>query len=173
MGNHIAFEPIPALASYLQDHYPSSKIYNMALGNSCGQVEFNVVDGLESWSGLKKNTYPGNYNPIPIKVDINSLDNIIPPSYNPYLIKIDVEGAEYDVFLGSISLLHKCKPFLVFENSFKQYSAYGAHPSSIWELLVKELGYRIFSIDGVGPLTRQHFCESSEMGSCTNYLAHQ
>jgi FkbM family methyltransferase len=171
-GRHIAFEPIPNLATYLLENFKQNIVHNVALGNSSGQASFFVVKGLESWSGLRKTSYPGKYSTEQINVRLEKLDNIVPHGYYPYLVKIDVEGAEYDVMQGAVKLFHSCKPFIVYEHSARCHQNYDVSHGDIWNLLSRDLKYRIFTINGVGPLSLQQYEDVICTSACINFIAH-
>ena len=103
---------------------------------------------------------------------LTTLDELLPLNYKPDLIKVDVEGAELEVFRGSINTLQKYHPYLVFEHDTGGYNSYDTKPSEIWKLLVLDLGYRIFELEGEGPLSEERFSDLTESGKRWNFIAH-
>jgi FkbM family methyltransferase len=171
-GTHVAFEPIPHLAEHLKNNFTGNTIHNLALGSSSGFVSFFVVEGLESWSGLKESSYPGKHRTTKIEVGLDRLDNVVLPGQRTDLLKIDVEGAELDVLLGSVNLLHSQKPYIVYEHTMRCLRDYGVGHAEVWSFLAKDLNYRIFSIDGVGPLSDGQYNDLINSERCINFLAH-
>jgi len=172
-GQHLAIEPLPAYASLLRSQYPMATVHEVALGDSNGLVDFHRVENLEGWSGLKLSNYPGRYSTELLQVELTTLDLLLTRvNIRPDLIKIDVEGAELDVLRGATATLKQFKPYLVFEHFVDAYRPYGIEPRDIWAFLCSELAYRIFSIDGVGPLSESEFTHLADSRLCWNFVAH-
>jgi hypothetical protein len=120
----------------------------------------HVADAPE-YSGLKERTYPG-YENSPrheLEVRIERLDDVLPEDFRPALIKIDVEGAELQVMRGATDTLRRHLPIVVFEHGIGASDRYGSRPEDVHELLVSDLGMRIFDLDGEGPYTRDKFVD--------------
>jgi FkbM family methyltransferase len=171
-GQHIAIEPLPHLANRLRELFPTIKIHQTALSNCVGSAEFFYVKGLEGWSGLRESNYPQQVQKERLQVTVTTLDKLLPSDYRPDLIKVDVEGAELQLFQGAIETLHKHRPYLVFEHFVDAYRSFGITPNDIWDVLVGQLKYRIFTIDGRGPLSINFFYELAETRTCWNFIAH-
>ena len=171
-GKHIAVEPLPNLVERLEKQFPNIKIHQTALSDKSGFADFIHVKNYEAWSGLRERSYPGNPQKESIKVPLTTLDELLPLNYKPDLIKVDVEGAELEVFRGSINTLQKYHPYLVFEHDTGGYNSYDTKPSEIWKLLVLDLGYRIFELEGEGPLSEERFSDLTESGKRWNFIAH-
>jgi FkbM family methyltransferase len=171
-GSHLAIEPLPEYAKTLRSNFPSASVYELALGADSGHIEFHRVVNLEGWSGLKLSSYPGKYETEVLNVQISTLDGLLADDYKPDLIKIDVEGAELDVLKGGINTLTKHRPYIVFEHFVNAYRPYGITPADIYNLLCCKLDYRIFTIDGVGPLSQAEFTQLADMRVCWNFVAH-
>jgi FkbM family methyltransferase len=155
-GQHLAFEPIPALARGLREQFPGVTVHELALSDHPGSAEFTHVLGeAEGWSGLKFRPLPAEVDaPVEqINVTLARLDDLIGPDMAPALIKIDVEGAELEVLGGARETLRRHAPIIVFEHGSGSAEAYGTHPRDVFALLGNELGYRIFDLDGNGPYT--------------------
>jgi hypothetical protein len=81
-------------------------------------------------------------------------------------VKIDVEGTELDVLRGAAATLRRANPLVLFEHVGDASEA----TREIFGLL-GSLRYRIFDIDGAGPLDAAAFGSSCRGGRIWNYLA--
>lgn len=167
-GRHVAFEPIPSLAAYLAQAFPSVDCRQVALGSRPGTAQFCHLRGLDGWSGLRRNPQISDERGDPeyITVRVSTLDAEL-EDLTPRVIKIDVEGAELDVIDGGRALLSRAKPLVIFEHVATAAALYGAAPAALFDLL-SGLEYEIFSITGGGPFTRLAFAENTEV---VNWLA--
>ena len=160
-GRHIAYEPLPHLADYLRSEFPGVEVHNAAVSDANGEVSFVFVESAPEYSGLRERTY-GSYEQSPrtkLTVRAERLDDALPDGYRPDLIKIDVEGAELLVLRGALETLRAHRPAIIFEHGIGGPEAYGYGPGEVHDLLVGELGMRIFDLDGVGPYSRTRFIE--------------
>jgi FkbM family methyltransferase len=167
-GQHIAFEPIPALAAELRRAFPQIDARELALSAKPGTAEFCHFRTMDGWSGLRRSPEVSDERGDPeyIQVRLSTLDAELPAS-NPRLIKIDVEGAELDVVEGGRELLARSKPFVIFEHVSSAAALYDSPSAALWDLL-GGLGYEIFAITGEGPFTRAAFAASR---GTVNWLA--
>lgn len=167
-ARHIAFEPIPALASEIGRAFPSVDCRRKALAASQGTAEFCHFTRLDGWSGLRRNPQISDERGKPelITVEVSTLDAEL-ADVAPTVIKIDVEGAELAVLEGGRSVLASARPVLIFEHVPATAALYGEEPDAVWSLLA-ELGYEVFSATGEGPFTRASFMQSATV---VNWLA--
>ena len=93
-------------------------VYPIALSNTCREVDFYMCKSTDEPDKINHggtSMYPQECSDMNNKVKCltDTLDNV----YNgvPSIIKIDVEGAEMDVFNGSIDTIKKHKPFIMVE----------------------------------------------------------
>lgn len=170
-GRHYAFEPIPMLADALREAYPGVEVHQAALYDEPGEAEFTLVPEDMGYSGLRERAYPGEYRTEKIQVPLERLDDVLPEDYVPHVVKIDVEGAELQVFRGARRTLAKHRPVLVFEHGPGAADRYGTTPEAVHDLLVGEVGMRLFDLDAAGPLSRDTFSELFYSGSRWNYVA--
>ena len=110
------------------------ELMNIAVSNRCGTTEFNVSQNSD-YSGLIPTKSALEFGPSqPIKLETDTLDNLIPKSLPVDFIKIDVEGAELWVLEGAKELLKRCRPVVVFE--FESHANdYNVKPEAIFDLL--------------------------------------
>jgi FkbM family methyltransferase len=168
-GRHLAFEPVPALASALAARFPQVDVHQVALSNDRGQTDFVVHTQLPSRSSLRAVGY-GPEETETITVETDRLDDVLPEGYVPDLIKIDVEGAELLVLEGGARTLEETHPLLLFEHQLETARHYDAQTTTLWDLL-DGLGYRIFDMDGRGPYTRPALVDSVASARRWNFLA--
>jgi len=174
-GRHIAFEPIPELAAELRQRFPHVTIHEAAASNRSGKTTFAHVRAADGWSGLKFRPLPTGQDGdvVEIEVVLERLDDVIDPELRPALVKIDVEGAEQQVIEGALETLRRHVPTLLFEHGLGSANVFGTEPDDIYRLLVEEVGYRIFDLDGTGPYTLDEFKHSYHAAERVNYLAHR
>lgn len=167
-ARHVAFEPIPQLAEELARAFPAVDCRALALGASAGTASFCHFTRLDGWSGLVRNPEISDEQgaPVFIEVPVSTLDAELAP-LAPALVKIDVEGGELAVLEGARALLARARPLVIFEHVAPAARAYGASSEELWELLAG-LDYRVFSVLGDGPLTRERF---AGLRDAINWLA--
>jgi FkbM family methyltransferase len=158
-GRHLAYEPLPEYAAMLTTQFPSVVVNNAALSDENGTARFVHVDSAPEYSGLREREYHGvdDVRKHEITVRTERLDDVLPAGFEPDLIKIDVEGAETLVLRGALRTLARHRPLVIFEHGIGASERYGSGPNELHDLLVGELGMRIFDLDGEGPYTRQRF----------------
>jgi FkbM family methyltransferase len=147
-GKHFAYEPIPSIFKSLNSKYGEScSIKNMAIGNETGRTSFNHVTSNPAYSGIKKRSYPKNEQITEIEIPIDTLDNQLLDEERIDLIKIDVEGGEFDVFKGSVQLLRKFHPVVVFEHGLGAADFYNTQPEELFDFLEKN-NYCLYTLRG-------------------------
>jgi FkbM family methyltransferase len=173
-GRHIAFEPLPHLATALQSSFPQVEVRQAALSDHGGETSFEHVHGMaEGCSGFLAAALPARYaeNVEQIRVRLEVLDEALLPDYRLSVIKIDVEGAEEQVLRGALKTIRRDQPIVIFEHGHAAANAYGTDPSDIYRLLCADADLRIFDMDGNGPYDQHEFERSSHAGERMNYVA--
>ena len=168
LGHHVAFEPIAGLAAEVATAFPGVDCRPRALGAEAGTAEFCHFRRLDGWSGMRRSPEISDERGDPeyIDVEVSTLDAEV-GELRPNLVKIDVEGAELAVLEGGRTTLSRLKPIVIFEHVASAAALYGAQSTTIWDLLT-ELGYRIFTVAGEGPIDRSSFASSTVI---VNWLA--
>lgn len=145
-GHHLAFEPIPWCATALRGRFPNVEVRDAVV--DAKSRELRIGEGAD-----------------PLSVSVVSLDDAVDGARVDFL-RIDVEDAELRVFQGATETLRRWRPVVVFEHCREQYDVgtteeLGARESArnegIYDLLVDDLDYRIFDLEGAGPLDREEF----------------
>ena len=175
-GRHLAFEPIPKLAASLRAQFPSIEVHEVALSDRSGTAEFGVVPDSMGLSGFSPSVSQAR-DTERIAVEIRALDDFIGDTTFDVL-KIDVEGAELGVFRGAAKLLGTARPLIAFEHTRVVFDVDGAtlgavdleSNAAIFELL-DGLGYRLFDLDGIGPLGEAEFRRWYETAERFNFIA--
>jgi FkbM family methyltransferase len=175
-GHHIAYEPIPHLATDLAREYPEMDIRQRALADQEGERTFvHVLDPkMEGYSGFTDNwvlrdvlrEVPTE----PITVATERLDDHLPDNWLPQFVKIDVEGAEHLVIEGARRTFSLAKPTIAFEHGWNQYEDRD-RSESVHQLICEDLGLRLFDMDGNGPLGLSEFIDG--LRTRWNWVAHE
>ena len=158
LGSHIAVEPVPYKARWLRRKFPSVDVYELAVGETAGKVEFFLDAHSSAFSGLRKQG-PGEATKL--QVTCSRLDEIAPADFKPGFLKIDVEGGELGAFRGARRLLSQGRPLILFECTKSGLDAFGLDGRELYEHLCGEAGYRIYLIKdwlvGGEPLELEEF----------------
>ena len=154
-ANIYSFEPLPDQYKELNSTMRLSdriSLYNLALGNESGKIQFNKNSYGHISSVLEIN--PENLNPNykrsefkKIEVKIEKLDNVIMQNLciYPVLLKLDVQGYELEVLKGSTRLLDKSIDYIVVEANLE--ALYTGQPS--FTELNRFLNENGFELDGM------------------------
>jgi len=177
-GRHLAFEPIPHLAAELRRRFPSVEVHQAALSDTPGTASFGSVPQALGLSGFRPRVL-SEVEVVPIPVEVRTLDDVVAGARVDFL-KVDVEGAELAVLAGATATLSRSRPVVVFEHTRIAFGADWSHElgpadfatsRAIFDLLVGTLDYRLFDLDGQGPLTAGEFEAHYESGDRFNFLA--
>jgi FkbM family methyltransferase len=158
-GRHVAWEPLPEFAARLREAHPGVEVREAALSDRAGERQFARVVADPGWSGFVPRPTPAGGGVETLTVSTERLDDALPDGVRPAFVKIDVEGAEEQVLRGALETLRRHRPVIAFEHGLGSADHYGTTTGSIHDLLVDELGYAIFGLDGDGPYDRARFGE--------------
>jgi FkbM family methyltransferase len=164
-GDHWAFEANPALADDLRARYPGVRVEACALSDREGRQSFFIPDAEPSRAGLRPRRGRTREVPVPTR----RLDGFSEALGRVDFLKIDVEGAERLVLEGGRGLLQRHRPTVIFEFGRSQ-RAYGTTPAQVWEILVRDVGLRLMTMEG-DDLTLARFHRLWESGERWNFLA--
>lgn len=142
-GRVLAFEPQPALATYLERStdvfdWDNVTVHRMALSSSSGELALHVPGKGPSQRGslVVQREGADTYS-----VPVDTLDDVLGtvcPDRRIALIKCDVEGSELDFFLGAHRTLTSQSPRLLFECEARFQEP--GHVERVFDLLHR-LGY--------------------------------
>lgn len=170
LGHHVAFEPLPELASLLTRRFPDVEVRNAAVGACFGRAAFYRVRSAHGRSsllrvGLDRSDIDD------LDVEVVALDEVLDDEGPPALIKIDVEGAELAVLHGARRILSYHRPIVVFEHGASARASDSTSTRKIHAFLT-ELRYRVFDIDGIGPLNEEQFEAVARKGKVWTFVTH-
>ena len=169
-GRHLAFEPLPALATGLRERFPQVDVRAVALSDHHGREPFAHVVTRPGWSGFRERPTPGDDVVERITVEVAPLDDLVDPGAEIAFVKIDVEGAEEQVLAGAMATIERCRPLIAFEHGAGSADHYGTQPGTIHTMLDR-VGLRIFDLDGGGPYDAVAFERAVARGERVNFLA--
>jgi FkbM family methyltransferase len=172
-GCHVAWEPLPEFAERLRRAYPDVEVREAALSDEAARREFAHVLAEPGWSGLVARPTPAGGRVETIVVQTERLDDVLPDGVRPAFMKIDVEGAEERVLRGAVETLRRHRPVIAFEHGRGSADHYGSGPHTIHRLLVGELGYEIFGLDGDGRYDDSRFADVFASGERVNFVARE
>jgi FkbM family methyltransferase len=170
----VAVEAIPDKVEKLQQYFPFAEIHSCAVGESTANISFFINTLQSGYSSLARPINGNEKSIVEITVPIKRLDDLV-LSNDVDVIKIDVEGAELGVLRGSVNILDRCRPTIMFESSPQSDIGLGYTKEALYEFLASK-GYSIVvpnrvAHDGPG-LTLEGFLESHFYPRrTTNYLA--
>ena len=168
-GHHIAYEPIPSLAALLRERFPSVEVHERALSNREGdRTMLHVLDeGCEGYSSMSGVVLRQEFRTESLPVYAERLDDHLPDGWLPDFVKIDVEGEELPVLEGALETLSKARPVVAIEHGL---SGDGSKSEAVYNLLCKDVGLRLFNMDGEGPLSMDGFMDG--LKTRWNWIAH-
>jgi FkbM family methyltransferase len=169
-GRHIAYEPLPALASRLRAAFPGVDVRAKALANTHGERPFTHVVGNPGWSGFRQRPTPHAERFERLTVEVERLDDALPEGFQPVFVKVDVEGAELEVLQGALETLKAYKPVVAFEHGFGSADHYGTEPADVYSLLTVEARLRIYDLAGDGPYSLAEFRRAFAEGLRVNFV---
>ncbi|MDH3716615.1 MAG: FkbM family methyltransferase [Planctomycetota bacterium] len=146
----LSFEPLPDVARKLRHNLadlPNHRVFEKALGNIDGEIEFHQSSYSQSSSVLVRekcedSLLQGTREIGTLKVVICKLDSELDHSElrPPVLLKLDVQGYELEALQGAREVLARTSHVLV-ETAFEKTYAGEPHFEEVW-LYLRERGFR-------------------------------
>ena len=163
-GKVIAVEAHPATFGYLKENVELNKfsnieLINAAAGNKAGSISFSNINSDDQNKVLIQNENG-------IKVELDTLDNLLSSETAIDLLKIDVEGYEKFVLEGATSTLNKTK-IVFYESWEKHFNGFGYYTSDVINIF-RENGFTVYKLeaDSLLPLSSTY-----KSVNCENLLA--
>jgi FkbM family methyltransferase len=167
-AKHVLIEPLPDLAARLTERFPGCEVHAVACSDHEGHEAFTRVVERPTRSGLEPGQVKAGMTTESLTVPVTTLDRLL-GSRDPRVIKIDVEGAELQVLRGARKTLGRARSVVLFEHQ-PPADRVDQETSALHRLLA-DLDYRVFDIDGVGPLTEGELVETCRTGRVWNFVA--
>lgn len=144
-----AFEPDPDNYDCLKQNLELNSITNVitsqeALSDSVDTKILNIYCSHRGVNTLGENYIPFGKDMIHLEVKTNTIDNLFSDK-SIDLIKIDTEGAEYDILIGGIETIKRCKPNILLEYSADKLGQFG-HTIKEFEDLLLHINYEVVCI---------------------------
>jgi FkbM family methyltransferase len=149
-GRVLAYEPQPALATYLMllsgaYGWTNVTVRQLALSNAQGKSGLFVPGrGASPAASLEANVI-SRMSGVRLETQTNTLDNELQKEGAPAFIKVDVEGHELAVFQGAEATLRQHKPHLLFECEERHLTKHS--PRDVFAFL-EGLGYEGYLLRG-------------------------
>ncbi len=147
-GKVFACEPNPENLRFLRENIrinamANIKIIPCAIGNEKAERLFYFSDGLGAWGSLDNQWKVAERSE---KVQVDTLDNILAAeSGRIAFMKIDTEGNDFNVLLGSETILTRDKPHICVEVSLSYWAVMEASLNSLLGTL-RDKGYELFCL---------------------------
>jgi FkbM family methyltransferase len=128
----IAVEATPEKAANLRRRFPNVELFDCAVGESHGEISFFVRSKLSGYNSLIRPQGGSDDSVKEIKVPLRKIDELVTAS-DVDVMKIDVEGAELGVLRGSVAMLSRCRPTILFESGAEATNAFGYTKEALFE----------------------------------------
>lgn len=145
-GFVLAVEPQPWLAKAVEKSLTANavgkfQIYNLAVGNTDGEIELLVPIGTSGSAGIFPEHSAIDRHQV-IKVPLRRFDDLVDwqKFTGKVVLKLDVEGSECAFLLGASQMIRELKPKLIIEVHPNSLRAAGATGAELKQLL-QSLGY--------------------------------
>lgn len=141
-GQHIAVEPLPYKARWLEQRFPQATIVEAAISEVAGEVEFTWNKSRPGFSSLAKEGLNGDEIER-LRVPTQPLDEIVLADRKIGFLKVDVEGAELMAFRSAKRILTEDRPTILFECAQRSTNALGFEVDQVYTVLTDEYKYAV------------------------------
>ena len=167
-AKHVLVEPLPDLAARLAEQFPGCEVHAVACSDHEGSERFVRVVERPTRSGLDPGEITAGMTTEELVVPVTTLDALLAGRL-PKLVKIDVEGTELDVLRGAAHTLTTARPLVLFEH--QPHGDAGRERSRGIHRLLTAARYRLYDVDGAGPLDEATFVDVAARGRIWNFVA--
>jgi FkbM family methyltransferase len=150
-GHLYCVEPNPSIVEHLAQNLSRDGVLNVcsihaqALSHSSGFVEFIVNDEDPALSHIRHETESKLRS---IRVPTDTIDEIT--KNNPVaFVKLDLEGADFLALQGAKSMMQRCKPIVIFENSRAGAAKSYSYTRDDFTKFFQNLNYQVFDLHAV------------------------
>jgi len=137
----IAIEPMHEKVINLRNKFPSVKVYECAAGAQECEAPFFINTKRTGYSTMFRPAHTPESDLTEIKVNVKRLDDLVSGD-DVDAIKMDVEGAELEVLRGSINLLQRNRPLIMFESGLSISNELNHKKEALWQLMA-DLSYSV------------------------------
>lgn len=162
-GAHIAIEPTPDKAGWIRDRYPDITVHQVAVSDFDGTATFHDQGARGAFSSLGTSGGDAVHR---YEVDVRMIDGLVDPGRDYQFVKLDVEGAELPALRGSVELLDRSRPIVLFECGIREaFDAFDYDRPDLHRFFT-DRGYEIRSTEdfvfGKSPMGVDEFVKAGE-----------
>jgi FkbM family methyltransferase len=170
-GLHVTYQPVAEMADAIVARYPEIVVQRVAASDRTGTATFRMIRTGSQRAPLRRTTSVDAAGALDVEVPLAPLDQVLPEGYRPDFVKVDVEGAELEILTGAAGMLAEHRPITVFDHGRGGPRHYDSDPAALHALLVDQLGFRIFDLDGRGPYSARELTGAYEAKRPFNFVA--
>lgn len=165
---HVLIEPVGELAARLEARFPGAEVHCAVCGDHETVVPFVVAVDRPTRSSIHGELARSGGRTETRHLRQVVLDALL-TGKRVAVVKIDVEGAELDVVRGLRRTLLESRPVVIFEHFGQDVGGPDGSASLFDEF--ERAGYRVFDIDGSGPMNVVDFEETVRRGRVWTFIA--
>jgi FkbM family methyltransferase len=152
-GGVHAFEPVPhnfdrARRHLTLNHVVNVFLHRLAAWHERTEVQLGLASDMTENAGSYSVGAVSGTAVVPVKAQSIPLDDYVADRQieRVDLVKMDIEGAELNALRGFVKTLRRDRPVILMEVNRVACLRAGYEPAQLWELLIDQLGYRVWKI---------------------------